>query len=54
MIPQTPTAPGGRKPPSGNIDRVGANRIAASWIRSSSAKSCSRANSTIEPTEIAA
>ena len=53
-MPQMPTAPPGRNPPSAIIDRVGASMMSASWIRSSMSKSRVRANSRIETIEITA
>ena len=50
-MPQRPTPPEARKPPSGIIDSVGARRMATWPTRSSSAKSRVREKTTIAPSK---
>ena len=52
-IPQRPTPPAPRNPPSGIIDSVGASRMATWPTRSSRGKSCVRENTTIAPSRTA-
>jgi hypothetical protein len=46
-MPHKPTPPESRKPPSGIIDSVGANRMSNKFTRSSRAKSRVRENTPI-------
>ena len=52
-IPQRPTPPEARKPPSGIMDSVGASRMSTWPTRSSRAKSRVRENTTMAPSSTA-
>ena len=52
-IPQRPTPPERRNPPSGIIDSVGASRMSTWPTRSSHGKSCVRENTAMAPSRMA-